>query len=268
MPSTSATVYVTGASRGLGLAIVEKLLGDGVNVVTLQRTHSTELKALEKKYSNTLVNIIGSVTDTSDNETAVSKALERFGRLDAVVLNAGMGVMGTAANTELPDWKAQFEVNFFGVVAGMLAAVPALRESKLTGGGRVIISGSVGGDLAPPGLAAYAASKAAVNSLARSLKNEEPSITAVSVHPGLVATDMVRELLRDGKEKVPAPIYNYFEAGMNAEKSGVTGGHASVPPEVPAKTFAWLALNAPKELNGKFVTYNDEEVAKQVEAST
>ena len=77
---------------------------------------------------------------------------------------------------------------------------------------------------------------------------------------------MIRTLLSDGKETVPASTYDFFEAGMNAEASGVTGHAASVPPEEPAKTFAWLALNAPEELNGKFYDYRADEVAKYIPA--
>jgi len=77
---------------------------------------------------------------------------------------------------------------------------------------------------------------------------------------------MTRELVRDGKDKVPASTHGYFAAGLNAESSGVTGIHASVSPEVPAKTFAWLALNAPQELNGNFYVYCQPEITKLVEA--
>ncbi|KAH7105871.1 NAD(P)-binding protein [Auriculariales sp. MPI-PUGE-AT-0066] len=267
MSSSNAVIFITGASRGLGLAIAEKLLEDGNSVVTLQRSETDELKSLSNQYPNTLINKTGSAAEQPDIELAVAAALQAFGRLDAVVLNAGTSIMGTLADTDMKEWHSQFHLNFFGVVAVLLATLPALRESKRPGGGRVIFSSSQGGVTAPAGLAAYAAAKAAMNSLARSLKNEEPNITAVAVHPGMVATDMVRELVAMGKEKLPAPIYNYFAAGMDAEKSGATGIHASVPPEVPAKTFAWLALNAPKELNGLFVNYCDEQVTKLVDGS-
>ncbi|KAH7098444.1 NAD(P)-binding protein [Auriculariales sp. MPI-PUGE-AT-0066] len=257
-----AVVYVTGASRGLGIAIMGKLLENGVGVLTLQRTCTPQLRSLEELYQNMLINVTGSVTKALDNKVAVSKAIERFGHLDAAVLNAGIAVMGTLATVELSEWRTQFEVNVFGMVARVVAALPALRESKLPGGGRLVLMSSLVSTVAPEGLAAYSASKAAVDSLARSLKNEEPSITAVSIHPGMVATDMVREFVQNGKENIPAAMYNWFDAGMNAERSGATDTDASVPPEVPAKTIAWLAFNAPQELNGRFVCSYDEEVAE------
>lgn len=99
-----------------------------------------------------------------------------------MILNAGIGVMGTVASGVLADWSRQFEVNVFSLVATLQAALPALRESKRSGGGRVIITSSAGSVAAPPGLAAYAAAKAAVNSIAHSLKNEEPSIISVAIH--------------------------------------------------------------------------------------
>ncbi|EJD50547.1 NAD(P)-binding protein [Auricularia subglabra TFB-10046 SS5] len=256
----SSVVFVTGASRGIGLAIATALLSQGQRITTFSRSLTPELKALGERYKDSALIIQGDVTDSKAAIQALSQTSETFGRLDGLVLNAGMGIMGTIASTPVEDWRRNFEVNVFSMIPLLQAALPLLRISN----GRVILVSSAGSVTPPPGLAAYAATKAALNCMAKSLAGEEPNITAVAIHPGLVVTDMVHELINDGAGKVPEPVIEFFRQGV--QEVGKEGPRSGVLPEVPGKRIAWLSLHAPKSLNGQYVVYNAPEVEALVKA--
>jgi meso-butanediol dehydrogenase / (S,S)-butanediol dehydrogenase / diacetyl reductase len=156
---TRRVVLVTGAASGIGRATAELFTERGWQVVAL------DLNADGLAGLSAAVTLAGDVATEEANLAGVRLALDRFGRLDAAVLNAGIGGGGPL---EAPGAIERFDriiaVNLRGVLLGIRATVPALRAS---GGGAIVATSSVSGLRADPGTWAYAASKAAVINLIR-----------------------------------------------------------------------------------------------------
>jgi NAD(P)-dependent dehydrogenase (short-subunit alcohol dehydrogenase family) len=125
------------------------------------------------------------VSRPEEVERAVKSALERFGRLDGLVNNAGAARFARIEDADLADLEAMLDANVRGPVNLIRTCLPALRE----GGGAIVNVSSIGGVLATPGRSFYGATKAAVNSLTRSLARElAPSVRVNAVLPGPVET--------------------------------------------------------------------------------
>ncbi|EED14219.1 short-chain dehydrogenase/reductase, putative [Talaromyces stipitatus ATCC 10500] len=250
----SKTIIVTGASRGLGLAISKYLLTTTPpnNIIALARS-AEPLQALKAEFPHNVEYIAGDLTDQSISEKAVELALTKFsGKLDGLVLNHG--VLGQVAVIEKADtelWKEGFDVNLFSLVAFTKAALPALRKSH----GKVIFTSSGAAVSATTGWALYGATKAALNYFALALSQEEPDVTCVSVRPGMVDTEMQREIREDHAKKgdVPAGSFTRYE---EAHRDGKL-----LKPEQPGNVMARLVLDAPKELSGRFISWNDKDLA-------
>ncbi|KAJ6115248.1 Short-chain dehydrogenase/reductase SDR [Penicillium sp. IBT 16267x] len=244
------TIIVTGASRGIGLAIAKYLLTapQSHNVVVVARSLEP-LQKLKEQYSKQVEVVNGDLADFSLAQKAVDIAIESFGQLDGMVLNHGiLGQTGNVAVTDIAEWQAAFNVNFMSLVAFAKAALPALRQSK----GKIIFTSSGAATGKYRGWGIYAATKAAMNNFAQTLGAEEPDVTSVSVRPGMVDTEMQRELREVHGATLDAEMHSKF-----------TGAHSNgklVRPEQPGHVMAKLVLDAPKELTGLFLSWNDEEL--------
>ncbi|KAG0149051.1 hypothetical protein CROQUDRAFT_714209 [Cronartium quercuum f. sp. fusiforme G11] len=242
---------LTGASRGIGLATLTILLADpfSANVITLSRSTSSELQELLKAYPDQLKVCEGDVTRDADNEAVVKLALESFGSIDGLILNAGTIEIGRIAESEVESAKRVFDVNFFSIISILRYAIPHLRSSN----GRVVFvsSGAAVGKVA--GWASYNSSKAAVNSLARTLANEEPELTTISIRPGVVDTDMQTYLRKHGpKEMKPEELDRFIS--LHASKK-------LLPTTEPAKVIAGLSIKIPIDLSGEFLSWDSEQLA-------
>jgi NAD(P)-dependent dehydrogenase (short-subunit alcohol dehydrogenase family) len=179
------TWFVTGASRGLGRAFVEAALGRGDRVAATARDPRdlADLTAPQDR----LLALPLDVTDAAAADAAVRAAVDRFGRLDVVVNNAGHGVRG--AVEEVPDeaFRATMEVNFFGALAVTRAVLPVLRAQ---GHGHIVQITSMGGLVGLPLAGAYIASKWALEGLSESLTQEVAGlgIAVTVVEPTAFAT--------------------------------------------------------------------------------
>ncbi|GAA2214509.1 glucose 1-dehydrogenase [Nonomuraea monospora] len=185
--TADAAVLVTGAASGIGRATVELLLAQGVRVVAVDLDGGAlaELGGLAG-----VVTLAGDVAEEGTNRAAVELAVETYGRLDGVVLNAGTG--GTLPWEDPRAVAAAeriFAVNLRGPMLGIRAAVPALRQA---GGGAIVVTASVAGLRADPGTWAYNASKSAVLNLVRAaaLDYAAAGIRVNAVAPGLTRTRM------------------------------------------------------------------------------
>ncbi len=169
-------VLVTGASSGIGLACATHLAALGFRVYGTSRH-------VETMAPNNVTLLTADVTSDQSVEQAVASVLDREGRLDIVVNNAGMGIAGPVESTSVDEAKSQFEVNFFGVLRVCRAVLPVMRSQR---SGYLVNIGSIGGLVAIPYQAMYSASKFALEGLSEALRMEvRPfGIRVVIIEPG------------------------------------------------------------------------------------
>ncbi len=199
------TVIVTGASSGIGEAVVRRLVARSANVVLFAR-RAARLQALAAEVDpageRTLA-VAGDIAVAADRERLVTRAVERFGGVYALVNNAGYGQRGPVESVPLEKVRANFETNVFALLGLTQAVVPHLRQA---GGGRVVNVGSVAGRIARPLTSVYDATKHALEAFTDGLRGElKPFGIHVSlVRPGFILTEFVEAADRVSKDQVQA----------------------------------------------------------------
>ena len=196
-------VFITGASSGIGWATARRFAAAGYNVVGTARrserlhTLEAEIAALPEPHGEFL-GIACDVTDPQAMQAAVADALARFGRLDVLVANAGVGHRGSITDSDWEGLKTLLRTNIDGVMLSIQAAVPAMRQ---TGGGHIITISSVASSMVSPYAATYAASKAFVTSIAHSLRLELEAdhIRVTDFLVGRTNTEFNEKRLGEGK---------------------------------------------------------------------
>jgi NAD(P)-dependent dehydrogenase (short-subunit alcohol dehydrogenase family) len=183
---------ITGAASGIGAACAHVLSREGAKLL---------LTDLDDAAGNRLADAAGAiyrhhdVTDEAGWPGVVAAAEQHFGRLDILVANAGIGIMGPAIDMSLADWRRQMAVNVDGVFLSVKHCIPAMRRS---GGGSIIMLSSVAGLRGSAGLAGYSATKGAVRLFAKSMAlecaQEGDGIRVNSVHPGIIDTPIWTKL--------------------------------------------------------------------------
>ncbi|MHA3018833.1 oxidoreductase [Mycobacterium sp. BMJ-28] len=181
--------FITGASRGFGLAIARAALGRGDSVVATARNLQALAEALPAG-DERLLTVELDVHRPEQIAAAVDAAVAAFGRIDALVNNAGRGLVGAVEETSDAEARAVFDVNVFGLLAVTRAVLPQMRAQ---GSGLVINVSSVGGFVAWPGWGVYCATKFAVEGLSDAMKHElEPlGIKVTAIEPGPFRTDFL-----------------------------------------------------------------------------
>ena len=177
---------ITGGSRGIGLAIAQALTACGATaVITARDEHHLE-QARERIGAGTLA-IAADVRNADEAERAISETVQRFGGLDVLVNNAGVGVFANVADMSPSDWQNVLETNLTGVFYCCRSAIPHLRRR---GAGWIINVSSLAGKNAFAGAAAYCASKAGLNAFSEALMQEvrHDNIRVSYIMPGSVAT--------------------------------------------------------------------------------
>jgi 3-oxoacyl-[acyl-carrier protein] reductase len=181
---------VTGGSRGIGLAIAKALVAEGVNVTVTGRndTHLSAARSqIEGAGPGSVETLKADVTDYDEIEGAIAATAARFGGLDIVVNNAGVGIFTEVASMTPQQWSEVIGTNLTGVYHVCHAAVPLL---KSRGGGYIINISSLAGTNVVPGGTAYCASKAGLNAFSEVLNQEvrQDNIRVSYLMPGSVAT--------------------------------------------------------------------------------
>jgi NAD(P)-dependent dehydrogenase (short-subunit alcohol dehydrogenase family) len=251
MKVDSVTI-VTGASRGLGAAIARQLGSAGAAVALVARS-SEDLQRSAESVTACGGKALVQPADVSDPDACrrvVHETIRHFGRLDSLINNAGIvAPLEMVGQTEPAQWQRNVAVNLLGPVYLTMAALTALRSSR----GRVVNVSSGAAVHVIEAASAYCASKAALNQFTSVLAAEEPQVTAVAVRPGVVDTSMQDLLRRQGPTKMPAAQAAYYQ---NLKTAG-----RLEPPEVPARSIAWLGLQAPHAWSGSFLSYDETRIA-------
>lgn len=183
MAARGQVVLVTGASSGIGKATAEHLAARGYRVFAGARhpdgvglLHDGEVVALD-------------VTDDASVSAAVASVLEKAGRIDALVNNAGTSILGAVEETSVDQARSLFETNVLGVLRMSQAVLPAMRRQQA---GRIVNVSSVVGFLPAPYMGVYAASKHAIEGLSESMDHEMRGfgVRVVVVEPGFTRTNI------------------------------------------------------------------------------
>lgn len=194
-------VLVTGGSRGLGLAIVERLAAQGYRVIALARAESQALRQAMAARPDEIVFTACDLADTSAIGPVVSRLRKELGPLYGLVNNAGLGTGGLLSMMRDPDIEALLRVN---VLAPIVLTKHVVRSMMSAGAGRVVNISSIVATHGVKGLAAYSATKAALEGLTRSLAREVGplGITVNAVAPGFVDTAMTEALEEGDRERI------------------------------------------------------------------
>lgn len=191
---TGKVVAITGASSGIGAATALLLAGRGVKVV-LGARRQARLEALAARITAAGGEVVFVPTDVrrrADLEQLVALAGERFGRLDVLVSNAGVGLLSRFDELRVDDWEQMLDVNLKGVLYGIAAALPGFRQQ---GFGQFVNVLSTSGLKIVPLQGVYAATKNAVRTLAEALRQEAGNKLRVSnISPGFVRTDFAEAI--------------------------------------------------------------------------
>lgn len=252
MPN-NPVVIITGASRGLGAATARWLAKVGAAVTLISRSGAA-LKRVAREVQQlggTALVFKADISDPDDCQKAVDKTLERFNRLNALVNNAGIVEPIAPLVRTVPErWQYNIGVNLLGPFYLTRAAISELRKQS----GRIINISSGAATTVIENASAYCAAKAALNHFTRVVAAEESGLTVLTMRPGVVDTRMQEIMRREGPSFMPADQFAYYQ--------GLKDRGELEPPEVPARSIAWLALYAPHELSGKFLNYDDPQIAR------
>ncbi len=250
--NTRPVIIITGASRGVGADTARWLAKRGAAVTLVARTASGlgRVAADVASLGGDALVISADVSSAEACRDIVAAAIERFGRLSALVNNAGiLEPLEKIADSDPGAWRYNLEVNLMGPVFLSMAAVAELRHCK----GRIVNVSSGAAEHVIAAAGAYCTAKAGLNHFTRVLAAEEPAVTAVAVRPGVVDTDMQATLRRQGPGKMPKEQAAYY---LDLKSEG-----RLEPPAVPARAIAWLALHAPEKWSGAYMSYDDPQIS-------
>lgn len=209
---------ITGASSGIGAAIAEALITRGVHT-TLGARRTDRLRALSERLAGpargeTLA-VRCDVRQPEDVQALVAQTIERWGRLDVLIANAGFGYRSPLVEGDIQRWKDLLDTNVYGLLLTLKYGVPPLLERH---SGHVIVMSSVAGRVTTPGGAIYCASKAAATTIADALRMEVAArgVQVTAIEPGVVISefqekalytpDIVANMLKGAEPLAPADI--------------------------------------------------------------
>jgi NAD(P)-dependent dehydrogenase (short-subunit alcohol dehydrogenase family) len=222
--NTSKVWYVTGASQGLGLILVKKLLTNGYRVAATSRSVQKLKEAVGVIDTDRFLPLVVDLNNLDCIDDSVQQTLAAFGRIDVVVNNAGYGMTGTVEEIEEQDVRKIFDVNVFAAINVVKKILPLLRKQRA---GSIINIGSVAGFVGAPGWAVYSATKAALAAFSEvlALDVKEFGINVTVVEPsgfrtGFLTTDSLAytESKIEGYQAVKDTAKRYLDS--NGLQSG------------------------------------------------
>ena len=229
------TAIVTGGSRGIGRAIVDRLHQDGLNIVTCGRGDRPD------GLPNEIIWVKADITKLEDAIAVCQQARDTFGSIDVLVNNAGTQVEKTIADSTDDDWQLVIDTNCKGVFNMCREALKDMVTSK----GNIINIGSISGNVSDPSMALYNASKAFVHGLTRSIAIDHgPQVRCNAVCPGWIMTQMAE----DGFALAKDP-----ERAMSDALARHPVGRFGKPEDI-ANIISWLASDESSYVSGACMT--------------
>ncbi len=240
------TALITGASRGIGADTARVFAAAGARVVLLART-AEQLQVLASEIGDQAIPLACDVSRFEDLEKAVQTAIDKTGRVDVLINNAGVIEPISRLEDSDPDgWGHAIDINLKGVYYGMRAVLPQMRAQ---GGGSIltISSGAAHGPL--EGWSHYCASKAAAAMLTRCADKEmrDAGIRAIGLSPGTVATDMQVQIKASGINPV-----SQLDPSIH------------IPADWPARALLWMCSADADEFIGTEISLRDEDIRVRV----
>ena len=229
------TAIVTGGSRGIGRAIVDRLHQDGLNIVTCGRGNRPD------GLPNEIIWVKADITKLEDAIAVCQQARDTFESIDVLVNNAGTQVEKTIADSTDDDWQLVVDTNCKGVFNMCREALKDMATSK----GNIINIGSISGHVSDPSMALYNASKAFVHGLTRSIAIDHgPQVRCNAVCPGWIMTQMAE----DG-----FALANDPERAMSDALARHPVGRFGKPEDI-ANIISWLASDESSYVSGACMT--------------
>jgi NAD(P)-dependent dehydrogenase (short-subunit alcohol dehydrogenase family) len=209
-PLTGKVVLITGGARGVGAAVAQRLHAKGARLVLTDLDEAALHDLAGDLGGDRVLALVADVRDLVAMQAAVSRAVDRFGGIDAVIANAGIGSYGSVLQVDPDAFRAVIDVNLVGVFNTVRAALPAVIERR----GYVLIVSSLAAYGAAPGMAPYSATKAGVEQFANALRLEvaHHGVDVGSAHMSWIDTPLVREAkaevasFREMIDSLPGPM--------------------------------------------------------------
>jgi NAD(P)-dependent dehydrogenase (short-subunit alcohol dehydrogenase family) len=226
---TSRVWLITGSSSGFGRQIAEAALRRGDRVVATARNPES-LEELAAAAPERVSTVALDVTRAGQIDAVVAAALERFGRIDVLVNNAGHGSVGAVEEIEMDDLRALMDTMFFGAVALTQAVLPHMRAQA---SGTIVQMSSMGGQLSPPGFGAYCSAKFALEAISEALASEVAplGVRVVIVEPGAFRTEFGGARMHRSRE------IDAYAATVGPTRAAVDGMDGTQPGD-PRKAVA------------------------------
>ncbi|MEN9202234.1 MAG: SDR family oxidoreductase [Thermostichus sp. DG_1_6_bins_120] len=242
-------VLITGASEGIGRATAFTFARQGYRLSLAARTPETLRQTaidLEQSLNAEVLAVPTDVTQPEQVESWVAKTLERYGRIDCLINNAGICMSGSFLQTTPEHWQQLMAVNFWGYIHTIRAVLPDMLKRKR---GQIVNVGSMGGKMPLPNMSAYCASKYAVSGLTEALRLElQPQgIQVIGVHPGIVNSSFLKRALFLDELHPEAASQDALAADGSAREQmeqALQGFWVSQPEEVA--TAIWEAVRESK----------------------
>jgi NAD(P)-dependent dehydrogenase (short-subunit alcohol dehydrogenase family) len=248
---------VTGGGRGIGAATARLLARQGAAVAVASRTEG-EIDSVAREISadgGEALPVYLDVTDEDSVAAAFDRTRAAFGPVDILINNAGTpGVPLPVAQTELSDWRRVFDVNVTGV---FLCAREAMPRMASAGWGRIVNVSSAAARHPIAGMAAYGASKAALDQLTRvlALEGEPHNVAVTGVYPGVIDTRMQEESRAFGPDLIGKRLHRMF--------NGYRDYGMLRPPEEPAELISYLCTPEAGRLNGHIIRLEQLEALRE-----
>ncbi|WP_445664648.1 SDR family oxidoreductase [Fodinibius sp. AD559] len=232
-------VVITGASSGFGEVTARHLSEQGA-AVALGARRTNRIESLAKEINNNGGKAIAATTDVTERDQVknlVDQAVEEFGRLDVMINNAGVMPQTPLENLRIDEWDQTVDVNIKGVLYGIAAALPYMKEQK---SGHIINVSSVAGHKVGPGSVVYSATKHAVRTISEGLRQEvKPyNLRTTIISPGAVDTELPSSV---GDPDVAPQIEDFYD-------------EYAIPADSFARTVAF-AISQPEEMDVNEILY-------------